>query len=155
MYRSAELERLWPLGMSSVGSVTFESAAYVARYVTKKVTGEGAERHYERLNPLTGELVRVASEYATMSRRPGIGRGWIEQFGDEVYPADSVVARGKESRPPRFYDKVLEAVEPVMALEVKLERARELRLEDQTEERLVVREACVKGRLNLFGGGDL
>lgn len=46
LYRSAELETLWPFGHSSVGTVTFESAAYVARYILKKVSGEAAERHY-------------------------------------------------------------------------------------------------------------
>lgn len=46
LYRSKELEQLWPFGHSSVGSVTFESAAYVARYIMKKITGEAAEQHY-------------------------------------------------------------------------------------------------------------
>lgn len=46
LYRSKTLEELWPYGYSSVGTVTFESAAYVARYIMKKVTGEAAELHY-------------------------------------------------------------------------------------------------------------
>lgn len=46
LYRSKKLEKLWPLGHSSVGTVTFESAAYVARYIMKKVTGDAAEDHY-------------------------------------------------------------------------------------------------------------
>lgn len=47
LYRSESLEELWPNGFSSVGDVTFESAAYVARYITKKITGEAAESHYK------------------------------------------------------------------------------------------------------------
>ena len=39
LYRSATLEKLWPYGFSSIGTVNFETAAYVARYVTKKITG--------------------------------------------------------------------------------------------------------------------
>lgn len=46
LYRSAELEKLWTFGFSSVGDVNFESAAYVARYIMKKVTGEAATEHY-------------------------------------------------------------------------------------------------------------
>ena len=46
LYRSKELEELWPFGYSSVGDVNFESAAYVARYIMKKVNGEAAELHY-------------------------------------------------------------------------------------------------------------
>lgn len=36
LYVSPSLQRLWPFGYSSVGDVTFESAAYVARYSLKK-----------------------------------------------------------------------------------------------------------------------
>ena len=43
LYRSATLEKLWPFGFSSIGAVNFETAAYVARYVTKKITGIEAE----------------------------------------------------------------------------------------------------------------
>lgn len=46
LFRSKELEELWPYGYSSVGAVSFESAAYVARYIMKKVNGEAAEMHY-------------------------------------------------------------------------------------------------------------
>ena len=36
LYRSPSLEELWPYGYSSIGTVTFESAAYVARYILKR-----------------------------------------------------------------------------------------------------------------------
>ncbi len=47
LYRSADLEKLWPYGYSSIGEVTFQSAAYVARYIMKKITGPkgGGEIH--------------------------------------------------------------------------------------------------------------
>lgn len=56
MYRSPTLESLWPNGYSAVSDVTFESAAYVARYVLDKVTGPAAETHYERADTKTGEV---------------------------------------------------------------------------------------------------
>ena len=46
LFRSESLERLWPFGFCTIGEVTWESAAYVARYVTKKVTGKDAASHY-------------------------------------------------------------------------------------------------------------
>ena len=49
--RSAALESLWPYGFSTIGDVTFESAAYVARYVLKKVTGSDAQDHYRAVSP--------------------------------------------------------------------------------------------------------
>ena len=45
-YTSETLEKIWPFGFSTIGDVTFESAAYVARYVTKKITGKNALHHY-------------------------------------------------------------------------------------------------------------
>lgn len=139
LWSSVELAELWPAGAAVLGSVTFESAAYVARYVVKKVTGERAKSHYGGREP----------EYATMSRNPGIGKAWFEQYADDVYPADEVVARGYASRPPRFYDKMLEAESPLDSWLLKQQRAERLRLEDQTEDRLMVREACATARANL------
>ena len=39
MYNSAILDATWGFGNCKIGDVTFESAAYVARYAMKKVTG--------------------------------------------------------------------------------------------------------------------
>lgn len=97
VFTSGELSSLWPKGFSVVGQVTFESAAYVARYVMKKVTGDRAAEHYMGRHP----------EYITMSRRPGIGRGWYDKFKGDVFPLDRVVVRGSSTRPPRFYDNLL------------------------------------------------
>lgn len=107
LYTSAELDRLWQKGLTSCGSVTFESAAYVARYVTKKVTGAGAAAWYERVNRETGEIFSVLPEYTTMSLKPGIGATWFEKFRRDVFPSDEVVMGGRVQRPPRYYDKLL------------------------------------------------
>jgi len=139
-WTSAELDALWSKGRCVVGSVTFESAAYVARYICKKVTGEHAKHFYDGREP----------EFATMSRRPGIGRGWLDQYANEVYPRDEVITRGFPGRPPRFYDQVLEDVDVLEAWKVRRARQESLRLEDQTEERLVVREKCALAKFNLY-----
>ena len=83
IYTSPTLERIWGHGFVTVGSVTFESAAYVARYVMKKINGPLKEKidektdlkHYERVNAFTGEIIEVMPEYSTMSRRPS-DRDW-------------------------------------------------------------------------------
>lgn len=98
LYRSASLDSVWGLGHAVVGDVTFESAAYVARYIMKKVTGDVASSHYDGRRP----------EYITMSRRPGIGKGWFDRFRSDVYPGDSVVVRGSKMKPPKYYDNLYE-----------------------------------------------
>lgn len=41
-----------------------------------------------------------------MSLKPGIGSAWFSKFKDSVYPDDHVIVRGREMRPPRYYDKL-------------------------------------------------
>lgn len=146
-WRSPILEALWPFGLSEVGSVTFESAAYVARYVMKKVTGPLAQGWYLSLDEETGETHAIEAEYTTMSRRPGIGADWYEKFGAEVFPADDVVIRGRLMKPPRYYFGKYELQDAAGALEVARERRRSRRLDDETPERLRVREKCTQARL--------
>jgi len=116
LYRSSTLERLWSAGFSTVGEVTFESAAYVARYIMKKMTGEPAAAHYGGRLP----------EYTTMSRRPGIATAWFEQFKSDVFPADEVVLRGGvKMKPPKFYMKLLEVHDREMYGSVVVERQKQ------------------------------
>lgn len=147
VYRSPILEELWGKGHCEIGSVTFESAAYVARYITKKITGQQAENHYTRVDTDTGEIYSLKPEYTTMSRRPGIGQPWLEKFKTDVYPSDSVVIRGgTKIMPPRYYNNRYEVMHPEKYAQIK--RARMLKsstnivdkLRDNTTERLKVKE---------------
>lgn len=99
VYKSDILSDLWSKGFCSIGSVTFESAAYVARYILKKVTGDAADDHYHGRKP----------EYITMSRRPGLAACWFDRYGSDVYPKDFVTIRdGLRCHPPKYYDKLYE-----------------------------------------------
>ncbi len=139
LYRSPHLESLWPQGFSTIGNLTFQSAAYVARYIMKKATGDLAKTRYERLNPETGEIWQVKPEYITMSRRPGIGKPWLTQFIDDVYPSDEIVHNGKKYRPPRFYDDQLDE-ETLNTMKGKRTKAALRHKANNTPERLKVRE---------------
>jgi len=150
VWRSPFLEKLWPYGNSEIGSVTFESAAYVARYILKKVTGFAARDHYEIIDPLTGEIRQREPEYTTMSRRPGIGKTWYDQFNQEVFPSDEIIIRGKKQKPPRYYHEQYEIVDPEGAADVSKRRNEHRNRMDETPERLQVREVCTEKRTNLF-----
>ena len=110
LYTSRELEDLWTHGQCSVGAVTFESAAYIARYSMKKMYG--SEANYGGRVP----------EYLTMSRRPGIGSGFYDKFRSDMYPNDEVVVRGVRCRPPRYYDNLVERDTPVSFARLKARR---------------------------------
>lgn len=153
LYTSVELEKIWGKGFCSVGAVTFESAAYVSRYVTKKVTGDQAKAHYVHVDE-DGVMCEVEPEYAVMSRRPAIGKGWVERFGEsDVFRRDRVVSRGREAPVPRYYDKVLKGLDEARALKVKRKRMGAPRnVEDSTPARLAVREKVERARLTLKKG---
>jgi hypothetical protein len=138
VWRSCELEALWPLGYCELGSVTFDSAAYVARYVvgtdSRGVVGLDAD----------GCVSELEREYSTMSRRPGIGRGWFDKFGGEVYPADGVVVNGVLRKPPRYYDIRLAIESPEVFDGVRCSRMRRIR-----KVNLEAAEKCAIARLSL------
>jgi len=155
LYRSALLESLWPQGQSLIGDVTFESAAYVARYVMKKVTGFNAKSHYERVCEETGEVYSMVPEFTKMSLKPGIGAGWFDKYKSDVYPQDYVVVRGKETKPPKFYDRLLERSDPEAFEVLQFERnlAARSNFLDNTDERLAVKEVVKKAALTSFRRG--
>ncbi len=155
LFVSAFLSSVWGFGFCTLGSLTFESAAYVARYCCKKVTGDLAHDHYWRVNEDTGECFQVEPEYATMSRRPGIGSGWFEKFGSEVYPSDEVIVGGRRCKPPRFYDSLYEVESPADYEAVKRKRmvAARAHAEDQTDSRLLVRERVKRAQVSMLKRG--
>lgn len=149
LYTSEALSKEWGKGFCTTGDVTFQSAAYVARYVMKKRTGPQAEDHYKMIHPKTGEIVTQRPEYTTMSRRPGIGTGWLEKFKTDVYPGDFIILNGKRVRPPRWYDTVLERDDPKLFRELKRRRklSTHLYADNNTPARLKVREKLQERRL--------
>ena len=150
IYTSEALSKLWPFGFASIGDVTFESAAYCSRYIMKKVTGDLAESHYETVDLSTGEVSARVPEFNRMSLKPGIGADWIKRYNRDVYPRDVVIARGHESKPPRYYDKFLQRCDADKLEEVKFSRytRSKLNVEDSFPERLAVREEVTKARIS-------
>ncbi|QCQ84779.1 replication initiator protein [Blackfly microvirus SF02] len=149
-YRSGLLESCWKLGNVEFGILCQQSAAYMARYTFKKVTGDKADVHYEGYDVETGELVHRVPEFCHMSLRPGIGARWFAKYASDVFPHDRVVMRGVVGKPPRYYDILLKRSDPVMLEVVQQERimaAAKLGGVDTTEERLAVREKVTEARI--------
>ena len=115
IYTSKLLESLWPYGLSSIGDVTFESAAYIARYCVAKRTGDAAKEWY-KCDEFVDEdgVIRdsVTPEFNRMSLKPGIGSRWLEKFQTDVYPRDYVVVNGVKVKPPKYYDVLFEKENP-------------------------------------------
>lgn len=149
VYRSPTLESLWTLGNSELGDVTFESAAYVARYCMKKVTGQLADDYYKRVNLDTGEIYNLTPEFNRMSLKPGIGHRWFQKYQTDLYPHDYAVVSGRKTKIPRYYDKKFEELDPSTFQQLKELRIRKAakNAENNTPERLAVRKKVKEAQL--------
>lgn len=117
-FKQQELQEVWslnkkPIGFVDTGDVTFESAAYVAAYVQKKINGKAKHEHYKLPKPVidydTGEYItHKQQEYSTMSRRPGIAKNWFDKYKTDAYPSDFITVNGRKMKPPKYYDRQYE-----------------------------------------------
>jgi len=123
LYTSPSLRERWGMGHATFGELNFETAAYCARYVTKKVTGDAAHEHYRTIDPDTGEIFDRLPEFNGMSRRPGIGLPWLQKYGKDSYSKDEIILRDRAMKPPRAYDKAFEHIDPQLWRSVRIDRA--------------------------------
>ena len=115
-FNSASLQEVWPNGFAVVAPVTWETCAYTARYVMKKLTGPEAE-FYENFN--------IVPEFSLMSRKPGIARQYYEDHPD-LYDHEfiniSTEKGGRKFRPPKYYDKLFDVDCPEESARLKAVR---------------------------------
>lgn len=106
-YNSPSLQACWSdpetgqaLGFAVVAEVTWETCAYTARYVMKKLTGKESE-FYKTFN--------ITPEFTLMSRKPGIARQYYDEHPD-IYKKEfinvSTEKGGLKFKPPRYFDKL-------------------------------------------------
>lgn len=168
-YRSKFLEELWPDGFSSIGSVNFDTAAYVARYVMKKFTNKDEQLVKDRwtwTDWKTGEVfdqriperpvcVSLGTAKGPDGKRPGgIGAPWFKKFKTDVFPHDDIVIRGKVMKVPKYYDRLLERVDPEEFASIKEARAQLAALNEFKEgPSLASKEACTEARIRILQRG--
>lgn len=127
-YVSDELLRFWGgRGHVLISEVTVASCKYVTNYCTKKLKKPKTEKDKEELRAkwwnidgsskyVTDRLRQVGAiqnEFATMSRRPGIGRRFFDEHLEEYNLYDEVKypfsSKGLAKR-LRYYDKLFESL---------------------------------------------
>ena len=152
-YTSPFLASIWKYGFVDVGELNFDSAAYVARYVLKKVTGVAADDHY-MLFDLDGCITFVTPEFTLMSRRPGIGRDWYDRYKDDVFPSDQVPVPGAGvfRGVPRYYEELFKITDPLSLQEIKKLRQEFLsaHADDYTPERLMDKYKVKKAQVSML-----
>lgn len=142
------LQDAWGLGHTELTPLRPGAALYTAGYVRKKVRQKDDPGHYTRVDRETGELVELEMEFGRMSKRPAVGRRWLEEFWRDVYPRDFVVLEGKPQKPPRYYDKLMEELAPEIMEEVRYQRWQDS--VNIGDDKLIMAEKVHRARVNLF-----
>lgn len=99
LYTSKLLDDTWLKGDCTVGDVTPQSCRYVAGYVTKKITGDMADLHYQGRPP----------EYGRGSH--GLGLEYLIKYGHQWMTQGFIVIDGGKYRIPRYYDEKFKALD--------------------------------------------
>ena len=135
-YTSPDISKTWVTGKDDpveglefgfhlVSEFTFDTAAYVARYMLKK--HKGLDSGYYEENG-------IAPEFTTCSRRPGIGRAFFDANVDKIYDFDSITIPQLNGsltcKPPKYYDKILAEKYPEIMEQVKGIRSDWLEIEN-------------------------
>lgn len=100
-YISDSFSAIWPYGFSLLADVSWKTCAYVARYVTKKYFGAWSIDYAIR---------NCIPEFSLMSRKPGIGREYLDQHPDclDFNTINlSTAEGGLQIRIPKYYYKQL------------------------------------------------
>lgn len=101
-----------------VANVTWETSAYVARYVMKKQIGKD--------NRILYDIAGEQPEFMRVSRNPGLGKAYFDKNYITIYNTDEVNINrdGKvvTSKPPAYYDRLYEKLQPFHLSLVKAKR---------------------------------
>lgn len=158
LYTSEYLNQIWKKGFVIIGQATWESCAYVARYVMKKIKGEGSELYRE---------YNITPPFTVMSRKPGIGRKYYEdhpELFDYSYFNLAAEDGSRKIYPPRYFKSLLEIDDPEkfeklkennrlsadLKTDAKLSKT-DLVLSDQ----LVLEESSFNDRIRILGRKEL
>lgn len=101
-YRSRILEEvIWKKGLVGISEFSWETAAYVARYVRKKLTGELSSVYTDK-----GQI----PPFSLMSRRPGISGYYLIDRPDlDIFDVNTFSVKGKVKHYPDYlYDKLVD-----------------------------------------------
>ena len=157
IYTSATMDRLWGKGYCTTANASYQTAHYVARYITKKINGEEATNHYTRTDMQTGQLYELEPEFNFSSRMPGLGYDWLQKYKKQLHNG-YVIVDGKKKPIPDYYLRKLAESELEEYSDYELyELIYQKRIQnidtfdpELSGDRLRVKEEVLQRRLNTF-----
>jgi len=154
-YTSETLTKIWGMGFTTCGELNYQTAAYTARYIMKKITGDKADSHYQRFDPITGEIYKLQPEYTTMSlgrkKGDGLGARFFKKYETDFFPSDEcpIPGKGVDQAVPRYYETLYAEKNPDQYAAIKQRRQEyhQKQKHDFTPERLQQREKVKDAQL--------
>lgn len=143
-YKSPKLEKVWSFprrgydmvsrgescnaGFVTVANVSWDTCAYTARYMTKKLLGDDGQFY---------DTFHITPPFSLCSRRPGLGRQYYDDHKEEikgnVYTMVSTEEGGHKLYPPKYFRKLLEVDDPEWSEENKLMRRQQAIMAQQAK----------------------
>lgn len=113
------IAKIWGKGFISIAEVNWDTCAYVARYVMKKMKGKVEDEFYFE-NGMSPEFIR-------MSRMPGIGLDFFTSNFQKIYANDEIILKGHKEKiqpvkPPSYFDEKFREMHPDEMMEIKEHR---------------------------------
>ncbi len=150
MYVSEELSKAWPYGISSIQDLNFRACMYTAKYCTKKLRFDDAQREYEYYYgrqpeflfmskgncqsnrcPYISDIVKqkdlnslrnLTNEYCKKcdKQRGGLGYSWLEYYLSDVLRLQYISIEGKKYSIPKYYLDIIKLTYPDLYAKYKL-----------------------------------
>lgn len=121
LWECETIQNIWEKGFISIAEVNWDTCAYVARYVMKKMKGRVEDEFYFQ-NGMSPEFIR-------MSRMPGIGLDFFTSNFQKIYANDEIILKGHKEKiqpikPPEYYDEKFAELHPDIMADIKEHRKR-------------------------------
>lgn len=154
-WTSDELADVWGKGFATCGELNYQTAAYTARYIMKKITGKKADQHYTKIVPETGEIIQLQPEYTTMSlgrtKGDGLGARFYKKYKSDFFPSDEcpIPGKGVYNSVPKYYELLFAQEDPDTYAQIKEARKlyRDTHANEYTAKRLKAKETVKEAQL--------
>ena len=114
MYESETVYRFWKKGDVFLNEANFETAKYLAKYVTKDHYAKIADDRYRNKE----------KPFVHSSTKPAIGIPFLEKWTSDIFPHDEVIINGRGYQAPLTFLNWLKKTDPLMFEHVKEQRIR-------------------------------
>lgn len=162
LFESKRLAAAWGLGHIHIRGVNPGTAAYAQLHNKLKITGKAAKLAYaDTVDTVTGAIYDRDPPRINASLKPGIGKGWYDQFKEELWQDGSVIFQGRPAAIPRYYLQLMEEEDPSRWATFAAHRREQALLrkaahpEEETPERRKTREEVLRLRNLTFTREDV